>query len=106
MDGGKIIAEGTPKELKEKYGGGQKIELELGSYNAKLIEELKKLSGAKKAVDENGIIVLYIDDVKAGIIHKISKFLADKNIEVWEIKSTESSLEDVFINLTKKKEEK
>ncbi|VVB60987.1 Trehalose/maltose import ATP-binding protein MalK [uncultured archaeon] len=102
MDAGKIKAEGTPKELKEKYGGGQKIELRLSRYDARLLEELKKISGAKSVLNKNGIIELKIDAPKTGILHKLSRFLAEKGIEVDEIRLIESSLEDVFINLTKK----
>lgn len=106
MDRGKIIAEGTPKQLKKKYGGGQKIYLEIDSHNSALIEELKKISGAKSAVHKNGIIELHIDAAKSGIIPKISKFLAEKKIDAREIRMVEPSLEDVFINLTKKEGEK
>jgi len=104
MDQGKIIAEGTPMQLKEKYGGGKKLELEIARSNPALIEELKKITGAKSATHDNGIIELHFDAAKSGIIPKISKFLAEKKIDAREIRMVEPSLEDVFINITKKSE--
>lgn len=101
MNEGKMIAEDTPNELKQKYGGGQKIELELDKYNEKLLEELKKLTGARAVVRNDGLIELKMDTVKEGILHRVSKFLSDRKVGVREIKTTYPSLEEVFINLTK-----
>lgn len=103
MDGGTIKAEGTPKQLKEKYGGDRRIELELGNHGAGLLEEIRHVAGAKAVSKKDGTIDITIDTVKKGVLHDLSKFLARKNVEVLEIKSIEPSLEDVFINVTKKK---
>ena len=43
MDHGKIIAEGTPGELKEKYGGGHRILLELDRTDDKLLKDVSNL---------------------------------------------------------------
>jgi ABC-2 type transport system ATP-binding protein len=101
MNQGKVIADGTPKELKQKYGGGQRIEIEMDRYTDRLIEELRRMTAAKEVKKEDGLIELCIDDVKAGILHRISRFLAEKKVNVREIRTTYPSLEEVFINLTK-----
>lgn len=105
MDKGTIIAEGTPDQLKEKYGGGLKIDLDLDLEisDAKLIEELKIAAGAKTVLKKNGAIELSIDSANKGIVPRLSRYLSEKGIEVRDMKSKEPSLEDVFINLTKKK---
>lgn len=103
MDKGTIIAEGTPDQLKEKHGGGLKIYIELERSDAKLIEELKKVAGAKTVLKKNGGIEFSIDSASKGIVPKLSRYLNEKGIEVRDMKSKDPSLEEVFINLTKKK---
>jgi len=102
MDKGKIIAEGTGEELKATYGGCHKIEIEMEEYDSKLLAELKHISGAQDVLQHNGIITLCLVTVRGGVLHTVSSFLAKKNIEVKELRAIEPSLEDVFINLTKK----
>ncbi len=101
MDHGKIIAEGTPEDLKRKYGDGQRIELELEKYTDALLQEIKRIAGAKEIVKKNGIIELKIDAVRPGVLHKISTYLEKKKVVVKEIRTAYPSLEEVFINLTK-----
>jgi ABC-2 type transport system ATP-binding protein len=100
---GKIMAEGTPNELKERYGGGQRIEIEMDGYTDKLLADLKRIVSAKGIRKRNGMIELRVGDVRKGIVYRISKFLAEKRVSVQEIRTTYPSLEEVFINLTKEK---
>ena len=101
MDHGRIIAEGTPKDLKKKYGGGLRIELELDRHPSALISDLKKISGADEISRKDGFIEIRIQDAKKGVIPKITKFLARKKISARDIRTVYPSLEEVFINLTK-----
>jgi len=102
MDYGSIKAEGTPHELKEKFGGGHRIELELGPHDEQLLEELKTVANANEVSQENGIVVIHVTSVGGGLIHTISSFLAKKKVKVKEMDITEPSLEEVFINVTSK----
>jgi len=102
MDYGSIKAEGTPHELKEKYGGGHRIELELGPHDGQLLEELKTVANANEVSQENGVVVIHVTSVGGGLIHTISSFLAKKKVKVKEMDMTEPSLEEVFINVTSK----
>jgi ABC-2 type transport system ATP-binding protein len=104
IDHGRIMAEGTPNELKERYGGGQKIEIEVDNYDEKLVGELKRIAGAKSVKKRDGIIELHLDSVKVGVVPKLSAFLAKRRVNVREIRAMYPSLEDVFINLTEKGE--
>ena len=45
---------------------------------------------------------MMVASVEGGVLHKLSGFLEKKDVEVKELKSTEPSLEDVFLNLTSK----
>ncbi len=102
MDKGRIIALGTSEELKSSKGGGHIIELELGSYDQKLLNELKLFVNAFSLSIENGFIRFRVKDIRGGIISEISKFLDKKKVVVKELRVTEPSLEEVFINLTRK----
>ncbi len=102
MDHGKIIAEGTPGELKEKYGGGHRILLELDRTDDKLLKDVSNLVKATSVKTHNHTIEMVVASVEGGVLHKLSGFLEKKDVEVKELKSTEPSLEDVFLNLTNK----
>jgi len=102
MDHGRIKAEGTPSELKDKYGGGHRILLELDRVDDKLLKEIAALVHATSVQTHNHTIEMIVESVEGGVLHKLSNFLATKKVEVKELKSTEPSLEDVFLNLTSK----
>jgi ABC-2 type transport system ATP-binding protein len=102
MDHGRIKAEGTPDELKGKYGGGHRILLELDRVDERLLKEIAALVHATSMHTYNHTIELVVASVEGGVLHRLSNFLAAKKVEVKELKSTEPSLEDVFLNLTSK----
>jgi ABC-2 type transport system ATP-binding protein len=102
MDHGRVIAEGTSPELKIAYGGEHTIELELAKYDDRLLGEIKTLLGASNIRMQNHRMEIDVKSVKGGMLHDLSSFLAKKKIEVLELRGVEPSLEDVFINLTKK----
>lgn len=102
MDKGKIIALGTPEELKEQNSKGHEIEIELEKINPKIMEEIKEFLNASFSSSHNGVMIFHVRDISGGVINKISNFLEKKKAVVRELKVREPSLEDVFINLTRK----
>jgi ABC-2 type transport system ATP-binding protein len=102
MDKGEIKAEGSPHELKERYGGGHRIEIELKSYDQQLLSELKALVSATSISVQDGVIEMKVPTVGGGVLHRISGLLSKRKIDVMELRSKEPSLEEVFINLTSK----
>lgn len=102
IDMGKIMALGTSKELKDKYGGGHFIEIETDRHDAELLKELKQLAHADSVTARNGTIELRVKELEGAMVHTLSRFLEKKRIAVKELKMTEPSLESVFINLTSK----
>jgi daunorubicin resistance ABC transporter ATP-binding subunit len=102
MDHGRIIAEGTPDELKSRYGGGHRIELELAEHDDALVKQIMDLVKGTSYEAEGHRIDISVPSVGGGILHSLSRFLEKKGIEVKELRSKEPSLEDVFLNLTSK----
>jgi ABC-2 type transport system ATP-binding protein len=102
MDRGKLIALGTPAELKALKGYGQKIILETGKHSPALAIELGKLLGASYSNSNGNTIELRMQHLKGGAVHKITDFLAHHHLSLENIDITEPTLEDVFIALTKK----
>ncbi|OIO24885.1 daunorubicin ABC transporter ATP-binding protein, partial [Candidatus Micrarchaeota archaeon CG_4_10_14_0_2_um_filter_49_7] len=102
MDKGKIIAQGTSEELKDKYGGGHRIVLKVDSHTPELLSDLKKLVNAAAVSVVDHTIDLRVSNLSGNLVHKLSAYLTQKRIAVHELNLREPSLEEVFINLTKK----
>ena len=102
MDKGEIKGEGSPTDLKDKYGNGHRIELELKSYDDRLLAELKALVKASSVSIDDGVIQMTVPTVGGGVLHQISGLLSKRKIDVMELRAKEPSLEEVFINLTSK----
>jgi len=101
MDRGKVIADGTADELKHKIMSGHLIEVELESEPKELSRELKKLPFVI-AVEHSGKIINITVKDKEGVFFILSEFFKKRGLNIQEIKYKEPSLEEVFINLTKK----
>lgn len=104
IDGGKVIAEGTPKELKAKIGNDR---LELTFANDKTLKAAVEALGKgviDSNIEEKTLTVLIVDtdtDVRKtlDILHK-----AKLNVESMAIHKP--TLDDVFLSLTGKQKEK
>src|SRR5580704_14712749 len=100
IDHGKIIAQGTPEELKASIPGGYLLRLRFGRYPAALLEKLGVLAGVTevRAVGENGV------DVYAGrggsLIPGIVHAAAELGVELSDVHISEPSLENLFLHHT------
>ncbi len=102
MDHGKLIALGTPKELKALKGYGHKIVLEIGRHPPHLVDELKRIAGANSATSDGHHVELRVQKMREGAVQKIVEFLASHGLTLIDIDVSEPTLEEVFISLTKK----
>jgi len=102
MDHGRLIALGTPKELKDLRGYGHKIVLEIGRHEPALTDELKKIAGATTATSDGHRVELRVMRMREGAVQKIVEHLARKGLKLIDIDISEPTLEEVFIGLTKK----
>lgn len=104
LDAGKIIAMGSPHELKTKYIKFPMIEVECDN----VIEAISVLDG-KGEIIETSVFGTYlhvnVEDEEKGR-NFIHKSLTERGINVSRMDRIVPSLEDVFINLIEKKSKK
>jgi ABC-2 type transport system ATP-binding protein len=100
VDGGKIIAIGTPAELKAMVEGSDRIELEVGGETEKIVAMLRGQPGVHDVTrDPDGPIIVSVDD-GAHAMPKIIGEIENAGSRVSSIKLERMSLEDVFIRFT------
>jgi ABC-2 type transport system ATP-binding protein len=94
IDKGKIIALGSPSDLKSKLSGDT-VRLKTKVDNVD-ITPLRNLDFVRKIEFVNGYVILSVDDAKRNIPEIL------KHIEVDSIEATSPTLNDVFLKLTGK----
>ena len=111
VDHGKILANGTPAELKKSLPSGHILDLWLRSH-ASLIERLSAIAGvlkieaveAKEGDDANGVterLRLFIDG-REGLLEQALRVVREQGADLDHVSLAAPSLEDVYIHLTGK----
>jgi ABC-2 type transport system ATP-binding protein len=94
---GRLVAVGTPTELKRNAIGGERIELVTADVS-KTQAMLKDSEFAGEIDVSDGAIRLVVDDA-ASAIPRVTSFLRERGVEVLQVRQLQPSLEDVFIKL-------
>jgi ABC-2 type transport system ATP-binding protein len=102
---GRIIAIGTPRELKEKVSGKRVVELEVSGNYRKLEAGLKGIGGVETvSLQENNgsgytslIRIIYSGDE---VLDRIIAMLANSDVKIRSLRNLEPTLEDVFVYYT------
>jgi len=99
IDRGRVIAEGTPDELKDRVGG-ERIEVHLADAAdaVRAAEALEELSDEPPAVDGAAITVPVRE--RSGAIVAAVRRLDDAGVDVDDIALRRPTLDDVFLALT------
>jgi ABC-2 type transport system ATP-binding protein len=97
VDHGKVIALGTPRELKAHSGGATRIEVRLSKPEAD--GTLKNLEGAVDARQVDGTYVIHSKRPPQTIVSLVKHLEAQGN-ELVSLEIATPSLEDVFIEMT------
>ncbi|OGY43001.1 MAG: hypothetical protein A2Y67_03375 [Candidatus Buchananbacteria bacterium RBG_13_39_9] len=101
---GKIVASGSPEELKAQSAKQTKINLKAEGPVDSMVEAIKKLDGVERilnAKSEGNIVSLEIEtDATKELRKPLVQLLLDNNWQLLEITKQEKSLEDIFVNLT------
>jgi len=100
VDGGRIIAIGTPAELKAMVKGSDRVELEIAGDAAKVVQILRQVPGIHEVTrDPDGPLVVTADDGAHAMPRMIAE-IENAGATVTSIKLERMSLEDVFIRFT------
>ena len=99
VDHGKIIAEGTPKELKSSIPGGYVLRLRFSSAPDALIEQLKQLPGVTEVRASGPGADVYAD--RGGpLIPAIVAAATESSVDLHDVHISEPSLENLFLHHT------
>jgi len=97
IDHGKVIALGSPRELKARSGGATRIEVRLSKPESN--GTLKTLEGVVDAREVDGIYVIHSKRPPQTIVSMVKHLEAQGN-ELVGLEIATPSLEDVFIEMT------
>jgi len=97
VDHGKVIAFGTPRELRQRSGNKTRIEVKLAKPVADGV--LKTLEGVADSREVDGAYVLHTQRPPQAIVSLVKHLEAESN-ELISLEIFTPSLEDVFIELT------
>ncbi len=101
LDKGKIIASGTPDELKELAKIEEKVSVEIEKISTEKLEEMKRFKNVDDVKYIDGILVVTYQKGKNNLIHLID-YLKKENLQYNKIYSERPTLNDVFLELTGK----
>jgi ABC-2 type transport system ATP-binding protein len=99
IDAGKIIAIGSPEELKSQIPGNDIISLILDMIPANMIERMQDLAFVHKVNTEGDTIRVYVDS-GAQDLPVLMDEVKSSGVKVLSATIHEQSLEDVFIHYT------
>src|SRR6516162_8716105 len=97
VDHGKVIAEGTPRELKQRSGDTARVEVRLAKQAPN--DVLKGLDAVVDARELDGAYVLHCRRTAPAIVSLVKHLDTEQN-ELVSLEIATPSLEDVFIELT------
>jgi len=97
VDQGRVIAQGTPRELKQRSAGTTRIELRL--VRPEPDEALSRLEGVSDCRVADGAYVIHSTRVPQTIVALV-KYLEAQGNELSSLEISSPSLEDVFLELT------
>jgi ABC-2 type transport system ATP-binding protein len=97
IDHGKVIVQGTPRELKQSSADKTRVEVRLAREESE--ETLKLLEGVSDCRAMNGLYVLHCQRPPQAIVSLVKHLEAQDN-ELIGLEIATPSLEDVFIELT------
>jgi ABC-2 type transport system ATP-binding protein len=100
VDGGKIIALGTPTELKAMVKGSDRIELEIKGDDEAVIARLRGQAGVHDVTRERAGTLIVSTDDGAHLMPRIVDHVESVGAMVTSIRLERMSLEDVFIRFT------
>ncbi len=100
IDHGRVIAEGTSDELKDRVGG-ERLELTLEDPSARrqAIAALESMTAERPTCDDHGVVRIPLKERRGAIAEAVRR-LDGAGIGIDDVSVTRPTLDDVFIELT------
>ena len=100
VDHGRVIALGTPRELKASVPGGFLLRLHFGHASPELLQRLQGLTGVRevRATDGNGADIYA--DRGGSLVPEVANLALAGNVELCDVHISEPSLENLFLHHT------
>jgi len=98
MDHGRILAEGTPRELTRQHGPEAAIELDLAGATADLAE-LSRLPAVTGVKSEEGLVLLHTANTPSTLMG-LAAYAQERSLPLWDLRTRQATMEDVFMALT------
>lgn len=102
---GRIIADGSVSELRHQHRGARPLRASFGASRAEVEAELAHVAGLRecRVLGENdGVVSVSLHGEGGEFSKRVAEVARDRNWVVFELAHTESTLEDIFIQLVKK----
>jgi ABC-2 type transport system ATP-binding protein len=100
IDHGRVIAVGTPAQLKASIPGGFVLRLRFGNKTADLLQRLQALPGVREVRDADNTGVDVYADRGGSLIPEIANMAANSGAELSDVHISEPSLENLFLHHT------
>src|ERR1044072_780432 len=104
IDHGRMIALGTPAELKASVPGGYLLRVRFGSHAPELFERFNTLNGVREVRVQNhddgdSGVDIYADR-GGSLVSEIASLASSASVELSDVKISEPSLENLFLHHT------
>lgn len=100
VDHGKVIAVGTPAELKKAIPGGHLLRLRFEAVPSGLLERLQSLNGVREVKPSDSIGADVYADRGGSLLAEIAAVAASSGAELSDVHISEPSLENLFLHHT------
>jgi ABC-2 type transport system ATP-binding protein len=100
VDHGRMIASGTPQELKASIPGGYLLRLRFGKQDPDLLQRLQSLGGVREVRSADGTGTDVYADRGGSLIPEIAALAASAGAELNDVHISEPSLENLFLHHT------
>lgn len=100
VDHGRVIAKGTPIELKASIPGGYLLRLRFGKEPKELLQRLQSLNGVREVRSADGAGTDVYADRGGSLVPEIASVAATSGAELHDVHISEPSLENLFLHHT------
>ena len=99
VDNGRVITQGTVRELTKEYCKTQTCIVEFFNLNNQIIESIKKLPIIKSVTVKDNKLFLMSDN-NTSLIEELIKHSSEENMQIKNIDFKKPNLEEVFFHFT------